>query len=66
MSLDIIDNPDGECHVIIAGQSVLYDAQHVDVLGRVYRNLLTVFARNPALRFDGPALYEAEEVKCFP
>ncbi|GFF45571.1 hybrid NRPS/PKS enzyme, putative [Aspergillus lentulus] len=64
VSLDIIDNPDGECHVIIAGQSVLYDAQHVDVLGRVYRNLLTVFARNPALRFEGPALYEAEEVKC--
>ncbi|KAF7169928.1 hypothetical protein CNMCM5623_002479 [Aspergillus felis] len=63
VSLDIIDNPDGECHVIIAGQSVLYDAQHVDVLGRVYRNLLTVFARNPALRLDVPALYEAKEVK---
>ncbi|EAW09117.1 putative hybrid NRPS/PKS enzyme [Aspergillus clavatus NRRL 1] len=63
LSLDVIDNPGGDCHVIMAGQSVLYGAEHVAVLRGVYQNLLVAFSRNPALRLNVPPLYDTDEVK---
>ncbi|KAF9886948.1 hypothetical protein FE257_010689 [Aspergillus nanangensis] len=63
LSLDIIDNPGGDCHVIIAGQSALYDSQHVGKIASIYQNLLAVFARNPAVRLNVPSLYGTEEVE---
>ncbi|KAL5355551.1 hypothetical protein BJX96DRAFT_170776 [Aspergillus floccosus] len=63
LSLDIIDNPGGDCHIVIAGQSVLYDSEQVDILGSIYRNLLAVFSRNPALRLKVPSLYDAQDVQ---
>ncbi|KAI9848698.1 MAG: putative Hybrid PKS-NRPS biosynthetic cluster [Sclerophora amabilis] len=62
LSLDVIDNPDEDCHIILAGQSVLYNGHDVNVLKDVYLNLLTAFARNPAMRLNSPSLYAAEEV----
>ena len=63
LSLDVIDSPDEDCHVIIAGQSVLYDSHGVNTLKDAYLNLLMAFARNPAMRLNSPSLYATEEVE---
>ncbi|KAI1505453.1 putative hybrid NRPS/PKS enzyme [Biscogniauxia marginata] len=63
LSLDIIENPGGDCQVILAGQSVLYGPHEMNILKSAYSNLLSSFARNPALRLNNPQLYDADEVK---
>ncbi|KAI8952323.1 hypothetical protein F4801DRAFT_599996 [Xylaria longipes] len=63
LSLDIIDNPGGDAHVILSGQSVLYSNYHMSMLKNVYSNLLIAFTRNPALRLGIPPLYDSEAVK---
>ncbi|KAI0185009.1 putative hybrid NRPS/PKS enzyme [Xylaria flabelliformis] len=62
LSLDIIESP-GECRIIVAGQSALFEQQDVDMLKDMYRNLLVAFSRNPALRLTTPSLYDQESVK---
>ena len=63
LSLDVIDSPDENCHIILAGQSVLYSDHDVNLLKDVYLNLLTAFAGKPAMRLSSPSLYAAEEVE---
>ncbi|KAI0869277.1 putative hybrid NRPS/PKS enzyme [Hypoxylon argillaceum] len=63
LSLDIIDNPGGDAHVILAGQSTLYSSYHMNMLKGAYSNLLVAFARNPALRLSIPPLYDSEMLK---
>lgn len=63
LSLDVIDSPDGDCRVILAGQSVLYSDYDMGILKSAYSSLLVSFARNPALRLSIPSLYDVEEVK---
>ena len=63
LSLDVIDSPDGNCHIIVAGQSVLYSDHDVNLLKDIYLNLLTAFAGNPAMRLSSPSVYKAEEVE---
>ena len=61
--LDVIENPGGDCRVMLAGQSAIYDADHMDMLKDMYRQLLISFARNPALRLSMASLYDANDVK---
>ncbi|KAI1463640.1 putative hybrid NRPS/PKS enzyme [Daldinia caldariorum] len=61
--LDVIDNPGGDCHVLFAGQSALYDAHHVDTIKDMYKQLLYSFARNPALRLSMASLYDPDDAK---
>ncbi|KAI1800660.1 putative hybrid NRPS/PKS enzyme [Daldinia bambusicola] len=61
--LDVIDNPGGDCHVLFAGQSALYDAHHVDMLKDMYKQLLYSFSRNPALRLSMASLYDPDDAK---
>lgn len=61
--LDVIENPGGDCRVMLAGQSALYDAEHMDMLKDMYKQLLLSFARNPALRLSMASLYDANDVK---
>ncbi|RDL33251.1 putative hybrid nrps pks [Venustampulla echinocandica] len=63
LTLDIIGNPGGDCHVILAGQSALYNAHHMGMLRNMYKQLLGSFARNPALRPSMESLYDAEEAR---
>ncbi|KAI5928470.1 PKS-NRPS hybrid [Camillea tinctor] len=63
LALDIIENPGDDCQVILAGQSVLYGLQEMDILKSAYSNLLSAFARNPALRLNSPQLFDPSEVK---
>jgi hybrid polyketide synthase/nonribosomal peptide synthetase ACE1 len=63
LSLDIIDNPGGDAHVLLAGQSTLYSSYQMNMLKGAYSNLLVAFARNPALRLSIPPLYDSEAVK---
>ncbi|KAI0428566.1 PKS-NRPS hybrid [Xylaria sp. FL1042] len=62
LSIDVIESP-GECRIIVAGQSALFEQQAVDMLKDMYKNLLTAFSRNPALRLATPSLYDPEGVK---
>ncbi|KAI1367101.1 PKS-NRPS hybrid [Xylaria arbuscula] len=62
LSLDVIESP-GECRVIVAGQSALFEPEDVDLLKDMYKNLLTAFSRNPASRLTTPSLYDQEGVK---
>ncbi|KAI1749216.1 PKS-NRPS hybrid [Xylaria castorea] len=62
LSLDIIESP-GECRIIVAGQSALFEPHDVDMLKDMYQNLLVAFSRNPALRITTPSLYDQEGVK---
>lgn len=61
LSLDIIENPGGDCHVIIAGQAALYDGQHVDMVRDIYKQLLGSLGRSPATRLNLASLYDPEE-----
>ncbi|KAI1478194.1 putative hybrid NRPS/PKS enzyme [Daldinia eschscholtzii] len=61
--LDVIENPDGDCHVMLAGQSALYDAHHVDMLTDMYKHLLHSFSQNPALRLSMASLYNLDDVR---
>ncbi|RYP36755.1 hypothetical protein DL767_003254 [Monosporascus sp. MG133] len=63
LSLDIIENPGGECRVIMAGQSALFEPQDMQMLKDMYKRLLAAFSRNPALRLTTPSLYDPEDVK---
>lgn len=63
LSLDIIENPGGECSIIVAGQSALFKPQDMNTLKDMYRRLLDAFSRNPALRLATPPLYDPEEVE---
>ena len=58
-----MDNPDGNCHIVLAGQSVLYSDHDVNLLKEVYLNLLAAFAGKPAMRLSSPSLYTAEEAE---
>ncbi|KAI0817254.1 PKS-NRPS hybrid [Xylaria sp. FL0064] len=62
LSIDVIESP-GECRIIVAGQSALFEQKDVDMLKDMYKNLLTAFSRNPALRLATPSLYDPEGVK---
>ena len=61
--LDVIENPSGDCRVMLAGQETFYDTHHMDMLKEMYKQLLLSFARNPALRLSMASLYEANDVK---
>ncbi|KAI2612374.1 PKS-NRPS hybrid [Hypoxylon fragiforme] len=63
LSLDIIENPGGECRVIMAGQSALFEQEDLDMLRDMYQRLLVTFSRNQALRLTTPSLYDPEGVK---
>ncbi|KAI1819734.1 PKS-NRPS hybrid [Xylaria intraflava] len=63
LSIDIIENPGGECRIILGGQSALFEPQDVDMLKDMYKQLLVAFSRNPALRLTTPSLYDPEDVK---
>lgn len=63
LSLDIIENPGGECKVIMAGQSTLFEPEDLEVLKDMYQRLLVGFSRNQALRLTTPSLYDPETVK---
>ncbi|KID72760.1 Polyketide synthase-nonribosomal peptide synthetase [Metarhizium brunneum] len=63
LSLDIIENPGGECRIIMAGQSALFEPRDVHELKDMYKNLLVAFSRNPALRLAAPSLYDPGSVK---
>ncbi|KAH0601132.1 hypothetical protein MHUMG1_00003 [Metarhizium humberi] len=63
LSLDIIENPGGECCIIMAGQSALFEPRDVHELKNMYKNLLVAFSRNPALRLAAPSLYDPGSVK---
>lgn len=63
LSLDIIENPGGECRVIVAGQSTLFESEDLGVLKDMYQRLLVAFSRNQALRLTTPSLYDPETVK---
>ncbi|KAI0109876.1 putative hybrid NRPS/PKS enzyme [Daldinia grandis] len=61
--LDVIENPGDSCRVMLAGQSALYDAHHIDMLKDIYKQLLYSFSRNPALRLSMASLYDSESAK---
>nr|A0A4P8WAE5.1 RecName: Full=Polyketide synthase-nonribosomal peptide synthetase pyiS; Short=PKS-NRPS pyiS; AltName: Full=Pyrichalasin H biosynthesis cluster protein A; AltName: Full=Pyrichalasin H synthase [Pyricularia grisea]QCS37521.1 PyiS [Pyricularia grisea] len=63
LGLDIIENPGGECKVIMTGQSTLFVPEDMDMLKDMYQRLLLAFSRNQALRLAIPSLYDPEMVK---
>ncbi|KAJ4294702.1 hypothetical protein N0V88_004936 [Collariella sp. IMI 366227] len=63
LSLDVIDNPGGETHVLLSVQKGLYDESNAEVLIDSFMNLMEAFARNPASRMNKPALFKHDEVE---
>ncbi|KAM0334359.1 hypothetical protein ACHAQA_001385 [Verticillium albo-atrum] len=63
LTLDIIENPGGDCRVILGGQSVFYGDREMAQLKGMYIDLLSSFARNPASRLSAPSLYNPDDVK---
>lgn len=63
LSLDIIENPGGECRIIMAGQSTLFEPEDLGLLKDMYQRLLVGFSRNQALRLTTPSLYDPDTVK---
>nr|AFI23580.1 PKS-NRPS hybrid [Colletotrichum higginsianum] len=63
VGIDIIDNPGGECRVIMCGQSIFYGEREMEQLKNMYLELLKAFSRNPAARTSAPSLYNPDEVK---
>ncbi|CCF40703.1 lovastatin nonaketide synthase, partial [Colletotrichum higginsianum] len=61
VGIDIIDNPGGECRVIMCGQSIFYGEREMEQLKNMYLELLKAFSRNPAARTSAPSLYNPDE-----
>ncbi|KAK2030524.1 PKS-NRPS hybrid [Colletotrichum zoysiae] len=63
LALDVIENPGGDCRIILSGQSVFYGDREMTQLKGMYLDLLKSFSRNPASRLSAPPLYDPEDVK---
>ncbi|KAL5357558.1 putative hybrid PKS/NRPS enzyme EqiS-like protein, partial [Aspergillus floccosus] len=56
ISLDIMENTNGTAVITINTQEYLYGQPEVEILMKVFVNLLEAFSRNPALRLNEPSL----------
>ncbi|KAK8103678.1 uncharacterized protein PG998_010711 [Apiospora kogelbergensis] len=63
LTLDILENPGGDCRVILGGQSVYYGEHEMAQLRDMYQRLLATFSGNQETRLSTPSLYKAEDVK---
>lgn len=62
LALDVIENPGGDCRIILSGQSVFYGDREMAKLKDMYLGLLASFAQDPASRLNDPPLYSPEDV----
>ena len=62
ISLDIIDNVEGNALLLFMVQKDLYEVSDAEILMKSYINLLEAFAANPASRLDQPSLYNAADI----
>ena len=62
INLEIMENSRGDAFVTINAQEYLYGQAQMDTLLKIYMHLLEVFSRNPAVRLDEPALFDASDI----
>ncbi|KAI3317086.1 PKS-NRPS hybrid [Xylariaceae sp. AK1471] len=63
LTLDVIENPGGDCRVTLGGQSAFYGDREMEQLRDLYLGLVNAFSRNPASRLSAPSLYKLDNVK---
>ncbi|KAK7984741.1 hypothetical protein PG988_002363 [Apiospora saccharicola] len=63
LTLDVLENPGGDCRVILGGQSVYYGEHEMAQLRDMYQRLLATFSANQETRLSTPSLYKTEDVK---
>ena len=62
ISLDIIDNIEGNALLLFMVQKSLYDFRDAELLMKSYVNLLEAFSTSPTSRLDQPSLYNKADV----
>lgn len=62
IALDIIDDPDGECVVMLIVRKDLYTQEQAERLARSYERLVEQFCSNSDHSLSSPDLYGREEV----
>lgn len=62
ISVDIVENPEGDSLVLLAVQQDLYGLEEASLLLDNYFNLLGAFSKNPASSLNRPAIYDAAAV----
>ncbi|KAI6355345.1 copper-binding transcription factor [Pyricularia grisea] len=63
ISLDVVENPDGDALVTLSVQKDLYDMDMANLLFDSYFRLVDSFSKNPATSLNRPALYDPVAVK---
>jgi hybrid polyketide synthase/nonribosomal peptide synthetase ACE1 len=62
ISLDIFDDPDGECIHVLEVQKELYGAAGAQQLANSYQRLVKAFAKEPDLSLEKPDIFDSTDV----
>lgn len=62
VSLDILENSDGDTLSLLDLQQSLYTKEHAELLLRAYVNLLKTFTATPDVDFEVPGTWAAEDI----
>lgn len=62
IALDIIDDPDGECVIMLIVRSDLYTQQQAERLAASYRRLVQDFCSSSEQMLSSPEMFEAEQI----
>lgn len=63
LNLDIIDDPDGECMLMLFVRSDLYTAAEAGTIVTCYEKIVNFFASRPKSSLLAPQIFESHQVK---
>ncbi|KAK2007074.1 beta-ketoacyl synthase domain-containing protein [Colletotrichum eremochloae] len=63
LSLDVIDNPEGDARIALMGQAHLYSVSDMDIIGGLFEDILNEFVQSPAKRISEGWQYRQADVE---